>query len=58
MEEKEPDEPQDDGADLPQFYDQILEGIVPIPMKKINKGFGYCPIPPQSVIDRFIFNYT
>mgnify|MGYP000005612237 CR=1 FL=1 len=58
MEEKDESEPQDDGADLPRFFDQIQNNIVPIARKKINKGLGYCPIPPQSVIDGYILNYT
>jgi len=31
MEEKDPSEPDDDGSDLPRFYDQIENNIYPIP---------------------------
>jgi hypothetical protein len=46
MEEKNPEDPQMDGKDLPRFYKQIQNNIVPIAKKRINKGLGYCPMPP------------
>lgn len=51
---------QDDDDESPPliFHYQIEEGITPIPRKKIGKGLGYCPIPSQEELDRFIGNFT
>ena len=57
MEEIEPDA--DDEEEPPLiFYDQIEQGIEPIPRKKIEKGTGYCPIPSQEELNRFIGNFV
>jgi hypothetical protein len=57
MEEKLATEPQSLEAD-PPFYYQTDEDIEPIPRMKIDQGYGYCPVPSQLELYRFIGNFT
>lgn len=58
MEQKPANEPEDDGSDLLQTKYQRLNEIEPIPKKKIDEGYGYCPIPSQKVLNQYIGSFV